>query len=91
MNEQSRIVRHPNALSAPLLQESILIDPDAKEYFCLEDVGHFIWGQIETEKSLGEIATNISNSFKVDYEIALADLIEFAESLLEKKLVIVSA
>lgn len=67
--------------------ETIIIDPVKRSSFELQEVGSFIWGQVDGEKSFGQICESVCSEYDVDAGDAQKDLEELFESLLESKLI----
>jgi hypothetical protein len=56
----------------------------------LDEIGTFIWQQIDGAKDLAMVLDTILDEFDVDRSEAEADLLQFAEGLLDAELLITS-
>lgn len=82
------VKRSPNVPWRTIDGKGILVDLESGYYFSLNKTGQFIWGQIDGERNLGEIARRLVEQFEVDEETALRDCIELATRLHEQGLVV---
>lgn len=54
--------------------EAVLLDPGAGCSYSLNQVGTFIWKQLDGQHTSGDIATAICETYEVDYEQAIQDV-----------------
>jgi hypothetical protein len=54
---------------------------DMTEIFNLNEVGHFIWNEIQEGTTLEILTEKIVSAYEVELEVAAADLQEFLEDL----------
>ncbi|MFH1278801.1 MAG: PqqD family protein [Candidatus Eisenbacteria bacterium] len=80
--------RSPNVPWRTIDGKGILVDLESGYYFSLNKTGQFIWGQIDGERSLAEIARRVVEQFDVDEGTALQDCIELAGRLQEQGLIV---
>ena len=87
------IFNKPDTIVArPVAGETILVPirgnlADMEKIFSLEQVGEFIWQQLDGKQSLEDICSLITDQFDVDKKTAEADLTEFVAELLEAGLI----
>lgn len=62
-------------------EDGVLLDPTTGEFYLLDSVCHFIWSRLDGDRSLGQMAHEISQEYEVSQSRALADLMEFVEQL----------
>ena len=86
INIDSKLSIPPQVMSRPVGDETVLLDLSEGVYFGLDGVGKRIWETVTEGRSLGEIATIITEEYEVDDERAQADVIEFANTLVERGL-----
>lgn len=67
--------------------EIMLLNLDNGDYFSLNEVGFFIWDNIDGKKQLSKINSKLSKSYKIKEETAEKDTLDFANSLHKKNLV----
>jgi len=65
----------------------VVVDCDTASYRLLNNCGSFLWGQINGENSVEDIARSLTNNFEVDYEAALKDTKIFLEEVVRKDMV----
>jgi len=81
-----RFLKDPSIVSRKIADEFILVPikqkaSDVDSIYTVNEVGSFIWEQIDLEKPLTEIRDLIVNEFEVSSEEAEKDLIEFLQQL----------
>jgi len=86
MNLDTHLNIPPHVLSRLVGDETVLLDLQTGIYFGLDGVGTFIWENVSDGRSLAETVDAILAEFEVDEEQALADVVKFAETLLERGL-----
>lgn len=86
MSSQPRFKRS-NVPFKDFEEDGVLLDPESGEFYMLDNICHFIWTRLDGEKSLAEVAEEISSEYEVSTEEALKDLEEFIGELESKRLV----
>ena len=86
MNLDAHLNVPPHVLARLVGEETVLLDLQTGVYFGLDGVGTFIWEHVSDGRSLAETVDAILAKFEVDEDQALADVVEFAETLLERGL-----
>jgi len=81
-----RFTKDPSIVSRKIASEFILVPikqraSDVDSIYTVNEVGSFIWEQIDVDKPLTEIRDLIINEFEVSAEEAEKDLIEFLQQL----------
>lgn len=64
--------------------EAVLVNVRRDEVMHLNAVAAFLWSCLDGEKTLGEVAREITGEFEVDAETAEEDAVTFASELLER-------
>lgn len=67
--------------------ETIIIDPKQKNSFELNEVGSFIWNQIDGKRSLQMIRESVLGEYEVFAETLQEDFNELLSDLLESHLI----
>ena len=67
--------------------EMVLLDLRNGEYFGINSTGSQIWQDISQGTTLIDIAASLSQSFKLEQEMAAADVVSFVRRLAEMGLV----
>ncbi len=78
----------PQVMSRLVGDETVLLDLSSGIYFGVDGVGQRIWESVAEGHSLAETAAVIAAEFEVDEERAQADVVEFANDLVERGLLI---
>ena len=82
-----RVAIKSTTLFRELDGETVLVDIDSGTYFGLDEVGTFIWNQIDEGVSIEDIPSRMTEVFEVEEDVARTDLDAFIQQLLEKGLV----
>ena len=89
----NRYERIPDVIRREIADEILLVPirgniADMRKVFVLDDVSDFIWQQLETQRSCGEILDALLSMYEVDVDRATEDMAEFMTDLLEANLVV---
>jgi Coenzyme PQQ synthesis protein D (PqqD) len=76
-------------MARQLGDETVILDLVSGTYFGLDPVGARIWQLISEEMALGEICEKMLEEYEVTGEALAQDVIDLADKLLEKKLIII--
>ena len=88
MNLDTRLNVPPHVLSRLVGEETVLLDLQTGVYFGLDGVGKLIWDSVSDGRSLAETVEIIIAEYAVEEERAMADVVEFAETLLQRGLLV---
>ncbi len=88
MNLDTQLSIPPQVMSRLVGDETVLLDLSSGIYFGVDGVGQRIWESVAEGHSLAETAAVIAAEFVVDEERAQADVVEFANDLVERGLLI---
>ena len=80
-------VRNEDILVRELGNETVFLSPDGRTIHTLDEVGTFIWAQIDGQTGLVQIVAEICRVFDVSAEVAAADLDELMTAMASKGLV----
>ena len=86
VNLDTRLSIPPQVMSRLVGDETVLLDLASGIYFGIDGVGKRIWESVADGCNLGEITAVIVAEFDVDEAQAQADVIRFANTLLERGL-----
>jgi hypothetical protein len=76
----------PGVASAPVDDEVTVLDPRTSVYFGLEGVGARIWSLIDGRTSVAGITAALRAEYDVTEDECLADVLSFADELVERGL-----
>ena len=66
--------------------EVVILTADGREIHTLNKVGSAIWELVDGTRNIEELIALTCERFDVDFEVAQADVLEFAEQLVAKKI-----
>jgi Coenzyme PQQ synthesis protein D (PqqD) len=78
---QTLVARRPDALTAAVDDELVMLDVRSSTYFGLDRIGRRIWDLIERPTSVGDLCATLEREFDVDEETCLADVRAFVAQL----------
>ena len=58
-SDQTRLKRNPNIIASQIDGETVMMDEEFDSYFGMARVGAFIWQQLETEITFGELIARL--------------------------------
>lgn len=87
MQRDTVLRRAPGVIQAPLDQALIFMNIDAGQYLMLEDTARDIWDMIDGERSIDDIVALLTQKYDVEETVCRAEVIAFAESLLDQKMI----
>lgn len=67
--------------------EAVLVLPNKGEVKVLNEVGAFIWSQVDGERSIGVIARMVCKEYEADIKVAESDTLVFINDLVERGVV----
>ena len=68
-------------------EETIFLNEDGDSIHVLDEVGTFIWRQVDGHNSLADILERLMSEYEVPRETARADLIDFMNELEQKRII----
>ena len=85
--------RDETVITRDIVGETILVPvrgklADMQRIFTLNDVGAYIWANLDGERSLAQICDDLQMDFDVQREQAERDLSDFISELLEAELIV---
>jgi hypothetical protein len=86
LTSRTRVVASRAQLSAKLSGEAVILGLKDSVYYGLDGSGARIWELAQQPATLGSIADTLSLEFDVEREVAMRDLIDLADTLLERGL-----
>lgn len=70
-------------------EETIFLSPAGDEIHSLDEVGTFLWEQMDGHHDLQQVLDVLCDEYDVEPDVARVDLIEFVRELVERKLLLV--
>lgn len=87
MERNTKIIRTDKALASAIDDELVMFDANAGQYYGLNSVATAVWNQLETAKTVDELASELTNEFDVSKKDCINDLLEFLPDLQKKGLI----
>ncbi len=87
----SVVARSDDAISAPLGEETAMMDVDAGKYYMLDDIATEVWARIVSPVRVADVLADLEARYDVTRERCEADVIALLERMRERGLVRVSA
>ena len=84
-------VPNEDILVRELGDETVFLSPDGRTIHTLDEVGTFIWAQIDGRTDLAQIVAEICRVYEVTEEVAAADLADLVAEMAKKGLVTLSS
>ncbi len=88
MSEEPRLRRDPKLPFQEIGGEVVIVAPSRREMHQLDEVGAFLWKELEKPRSAGELADAVCGEFEVERDRAGKDVRAFLAELGEKGLVL---
>ena len=89
MDLETKLAIPPQVMSRLVGDETVLLDLASGIYFGLDNVGKRIWESVADGNSLGQAVEVIVAEYEVEESQAQADVIAFANQLIERGLFVV--
>jgi hypothetical protein len=88
MNSFARIpVRNPEYGARAVDDETVFLSPAGDEIHSLDEVGTFIWQQIDGSRTVADILATLVAEYEVEETAARSDLGSFIDELAGRKLI----
>lgn len=89
MEENKKFRLSDQQISTSLSGEAVILNHKKGIYFSLNEVGTFVWEQLESNqiKTFGELKNAILNEFDIDEKTCKTDLTHILSELINEKLV----
>ena len=87
LNLNSLVKKNQGLPWSKIENQMVLLDQDEKEAIRLNDVASSIWSSINGERTVGQIALQICESFDVNRRKAEKDVLHFLERLLREGII----
>jgi hypothetical protein len=91
MDLNSYPVSHPQVAAQIVDDEAVIVLSDAGEINVLDPVGTRVWELIDGLRTVQQIVDVIVDEFEVTLEQAQSDVVEFMETLVQDKMVVLQA
>ena len=86
LKENDKIGQHKNAIGRVIENNAFIVLPEKNVLCKVDEVGTFIWQQLNNPKTMEELKKTLCEDFAVDEKTAHSDLVDFIELLLDKEI-----
>ena len=76
--------RNPKQLFTKIDDEVVMLNIKHEEYLNLNPHASYIWQQLETPRSFGELTDHLCSAYNVDKKVCIKDTLDFITELIEK-------
>jgi len=83
----ARIARRDGVIAQRLLDETVILDPEAGTYLRLNPSGSWVWDRLDEPRSVEALAQALAGEFGVEQSRARTDVTAFARDLAARGLV----
>ncbi len=80
---------NPEVVGRKVDNEAVVVLPEKGKVEVLNEVGAFIWERVDGNRTLGDIAEDVCQTFDVEPAQAERDVLEFATDLLKRQVLLV--
>ena len=85
---QTVLAHNPDCPVRQIGDGLVIMAPEGETTHSLEDIGAFIWSQIDGSQTLEGILEAIVSNYEVEKETAQADLLAFVQQMIDAKLLL---
>ena len=91
VNENSKVKISPNASSANIGSETVVLDSSEGEYFGLKGAGVRIWKILNNKGVINvkKLIKKLSEEYDVDKHVCEKETLQFLENMRKKKIILV--
>jgi len=87
LDKTTRVWRHSSLIFEPVLEETVVLDPDADTYVRLNSSGRWLWERMSEPQTIEALARALAGEFGVDEPRAIGDVRSFLQELAARRLV----
>jgi hypothetical protein len=84
---QTILARSESLVTAPLGHELVMMDIESGTYYTLDDVGSFIWSQLDAPTSVADLLSQLQRRYEVSPEQCQRDVMPFLERIFAKQII----
>ena len=87
INSNTILQRNPEQLFTLIDDEVVMLNIKHEEYLNLNSHASYIWQQLETPHSFGELTDHLCSTYNVEKQECISDTLEFIQELVEKDII----
>lgn len=87
INRDTILQRNPEQLFTEIDDEVVMLNIKHEEYLNLNPHASYIWQQLNSPRSLGDLTDHLCNVFNVERMVCMQDTIDFITELVEKDII----
>lgn len=81
--------RGDNHVETEVADQTMMMNIDKGKYYALEGTAQMIWGALEAPKSVQDLVAQMVDTYEVDQDQCMTDVVSFLSDLVENELVVV--
>ena len=87
INSNTILQRNPDQLFTMIDDEVVMLNIKLEEYLNLNSHASYIWQQLETPQSFGELTEQLYSVYNVEKKTCIKDTLDFIIELVEKDVI----
>ena len=87
IDSKSILQRNPDQLFTMIDDEVVMLNIKYEEYLNLNSHASYIWQQLQTPQSFGELTDQLCTVYNVEKDVCMEDTMEFITELVEKDII----
>ena len=87
INSNTILQRNPDQLFTMIDDEVVMLNIKHEEYLNLNSHASYIWQQLETPQSFGELTDHLCSAYNVEKKVCIKDTLDFIIELVEKDII----
>lgn len=87
IDEQTLITRNTSLLTAPVHDETVMMDLESGHYYGLDDIGTEIWRRLEAPRRFGDLVDDLAAGYDADRTVIAEDIRKLLAVMAEHKVV----
>ena len=87
INRNTILQRNPDQLFTMIDEEVVMLNIKQEEYLNLNSHASYIWQQLESPHSFGELTDQLCSVYNVEKKLCIKDTLEFIVDLVEKDII----
>ena len=87
INSNTILQRNPDQLFTMIDDEVVMLNIKLEEYLNLNSHASYIWKQLETPQSFGELTDLLCSTYNVEKKVCIKDTLEFILEFVERDII----
>lgn len=87
INNNTTLQRNPEQIFTLVDDEVVMLDINHEEYLNLNPHASYIWQQLETPLTFGELTDHLFSAFDVEKKVCIQDTLDFLTEFVERDII----